>query len=329
MITVTSDGKKQVMLQQYPSTQVTMQSETLLPQPPYDFSLSAAIFSAGDPVIRTFKDGIFRQVLDTGKELVLAEVRSSGTTEEPELSLTLRSDRRLKRGETNRVKEQVATILSIHDDMAPFYRAVAGDPILADLTVRLRGVRAPVTLTVFEALADSIIEQQISLKAAHSIENRLIRAVGKQLVLDDTVYYCYPDPEILATTADSTFRSCGMTVRKGEYLRDVSRLILAGDLDVEGFRQFPDTETVIEELVKIRGIGRWTAELTILRGLHRPDAFPADDVGVRRFISQFYLGGTKISAAEARTFAERWGAWKGFAAYYLEVADLLGIRPGV
>jgi DNA-3-methyladenine glycosylase II len=213
--------------------------------------------------------------------------------------------------------------------MAPFYQGVASDPILADLTVRLRGVRAPVTLTVFEALADSIIEQQISLKAARSIENRLIRAVGKQLVLDDTVYYCYPDPEILARTTDSTFRTCGMTIRKGEYLRDVSRLILAGDLDVEGFRQVPDTETVIEELIKIRGIGRWTAELTILRGLHRPDAFPADDVGVRRFISQFYLGGTKISATEARTFAERWGAWKGFAAYYLEVADLLGIRPAV
>ena len=184
----------------------------------------------------------------------------------------------------------VASLLSINDDMDPFYQAVAGDPILADLTVRLRGVRAPVTLTVFEALADSIIEQQISLKAAHSIENRLIRAVGKQLVLDGTVYYCYPDPEILATTADSTFRACGLTVRKGEYIRDVSRLILAGDLDVEGFRQFPDTESVIEELVKIRGIGRWTAELTILRGLHRPDAFPADDVGVPGSSRSFILG---------------------------------------
>ena len=185
------------------------------------------------------------------------------------------------------------------------------------------------TPTVFEALTDSVIEQQISLKAAHSIGNRLIRAVGKQLALDGTVRYCYPDPEILARTTDTTFRACGLTIRKGEYIRDISRLILAGDLDMEGFRQFPDTESVIGELVKIRGIGRWTAELTILRGLHRPEAFPADDVGVRRFISQYYLGGSRISPAEARTFAERWGAWKGFAAYYLEVADLLGIRPAV
>ena len=308
---------------------MTVPMTSLLPRPPYDFSLSSAIFSTGEPDIRTYRDGVFRQVLAVDKSVVLADVTSYGTTEAPMLSLSLRSDHPVNRQTAQHAESQVAFMLSLSEDVSPFYQAVAGDPVLADLTVRLRGVRAPVTPTVFEALTDSIIEQQISLKAAHSIENRLIRAVGKQLVLDDTVYYCYPDPEILARTTDSTFRTCGMTIRKGEYLRDVSRLILAGDLDVEGFRQVPDTETVIEELIKIRGIGRWTAELTILRGLHRPDAFPADDVGVRRFISQFYLGGTKISATEARTFAERWGAWKGFAAYYLEVADLLGIRPAV
>jgi DNA-3-methyladenine glycosylase II len=306
-----------------------MQPTILLPHPPFDFSLSAAIFSGGEPDIRTFRDGVFRQVLDTGNSRVLAEVTSSGTTEDPKLTLDLHSEHPLSRDEKHLTGALVASIFSIADDPDLFYRAVAGDPVLLDLTARLRGVRAPVTPTVFEALTDSVIEQQISLKAAHSIENRLIRAVGKQLELDGTVWYCYPDPEILALTTDTTFRACGLTIRKGEYIRDVSRMILAGDLDVEGFRQFPDTESVIGELVKIRGIGRWTAELTVLRGLHRPDAFPADDVGVRRFISQYYLDGRKISAAEARTFAERWGAWKGFAAYYLEVADLLGIRPSV
>ena len=306
-----------------------MQPITLLPRPPYDFSLSAAIFSTGESDIRTFKNGVFWQVLDTGKARVLAEVRSTGTTEDPKLALTLRSDHPVSRDDVQRARERVAYILSISDDMDLFYRAVTGDPILADLNARLRGLRAPVTQTVFEALTDSIIEQQISLKAARSIENRLIRTVGKELALEGNVYYSPPDPEILARTPDSTFRTCGLTVRKGEYLRDTSRLILNGDLDVEGFRNYQDTEEVIEKLVKIRGIGRWTAELTILRGLHRPDAFPADDVGVRRFISRFYLGGRKISSADARTFAERWGEWKGFAAYYLEVADMLGISPAV
>ena len=312
-----------------PCPQVTMQHTTLLPRPPYDFSLSAAIFSTGDPDIRTVKDGIFRQVLDTGIARVLAEVRSSGTTEDPELSLTLRSDRPITKTGTNHAGELVASQLSIHDDMAPFYQGVASDPILADLTVRLRGVRAPVTLTVFEALADSIIEQQISLKAARSIANRLIRATGKKLALDKKVFYCYPDAEILATTPDSTFRTCGLTSRKGEYIRGIAQLILNGDLNAEGFRKCRDTEKIIEELTQIRGIGRWTAELTSLRGLHRPDAFPADDVGIRRFISRYYFRDRKISPAEARTFAGRWGDWKGFAVFYLEVADLLGVRPAV
>jgi DNA-3-methyladenine glycosylase II len=78
-------------------------------------------------------------------------------------------------------------------------------------------------------------------------------------------------------------------------------------------------------MVTIRGSA--LARATILRGLHRMDSFPADDVGVRRFLSQVYLNGEKVSPDAARVFAERWGAWKGFAAYYLEVADLLGILP--
>ena len=113
-------------------------------------------------------------------------------------------------------------------------------------------------------------------------------------------------------------------MRKGEYIREISRKILEGTLDLERFKTFPDTEPIISELMKVRGIGRWTAELTILRGLHRPDAFPADDVGVRRFISNVYHNGEKISPADARLFAHQWGDWKGFAAYYLEIADLMG-----
>jgi DNA-3-methyladenine glycosylase II len=221
----------------------------------------------------------------------------------------------------------ISRILSIDDDLSPFYAVIAADPLLSDIARQLRGVRAPATPTVFEALTDSIIEQQISLKAARSIENRLIRMTGQQLEHEGRIWYCYPEPAALAEVTDTGFRSCGLTIRKGEYIRDISRQIVDGDLDVEAFRAYPDTESVVSEMVKLRGIGRWTAELTILRGIHRPDAFPADDIAVRRFISRFYHGGMKVSSADARLFAERWGGYKGFAAYYLEVADLLGIHP--
>jgi DNA-3-methyladenine glycosylase II len=299
----------------------------LLPRPPFDFSLSAAIFSSGDPQIRLFQNGVFRQVLATADGPVLAMVRSTGSTEKPALLLTVSSDHPVSRKQVQESREKISSMFSIADNLTSFYAAVAADPILSDIILQLRGVKAPTTATVFEALTDSIVEQQISLKAARSIENRLIRQAGQQILHEGTVYYCYPTPAALAEIPDSMYRSCGLTIRKGEYIRDISRQIVEGELDVEAFRGYPDTESVISEMVKLRGIGRWTAELTILRGLHRPDAFPADDIAVRRFISRFYHGGMKVSSADARMFAERWGGYKGFAAYYLEVADLLGIQP--
>lgn len=298
----------------------------LYPKMPYNFHLSAMIFSGGDQQIRTYKEGIFRQVLDIQGTTVLVNVFSQGTADVPELYFTISPDVLAESGYAA-AGNLISSMFNIRDDLAPFYRAVEQDRIMTSLVSQLRGVKSPTTLTVFEALVDSIIEQQISLKVAHSTENRLIRALGTPLALGDKVYYGYPNPHMLAGATDSIFRTCGLTRRKGEYIRGISQQILSGALDPESFRTYPDTEMIISELTKIRGIGRWTAELTILRGLHRSDAFPADDIGVRRFISRYYLGNKKISSAEARSFAERWGTWKGYAAYYLEIADLLGISP--
>jgi DNA-3-methyladenine glycosylase II len=295
----------------------------LRPVPPFDFSRTAAIFSRGDPGIRVYRDGIFRQALDIDGIPLLVEVRSGGTTGLPELSIAIKADHRVTARIKKRAGELISRIFSTGDDLSPFYRAMETDPVMAGLVRQLCGLRAPSTPSVFEALVDSVIEQQISLHVAQGIEHRLIRALGNTISTDGTTFYCYPTAPALAETTDAMFRAFGLTLRKGEYIRGISRQILAGDIDPEAFRDEPDTEAVIHEMMKIRGIGRWTAELSILRGLHRPDAFPADDVGVRRFISKYYRGGKKITAAEARDFAERWGAWKGFAAYYLEVADLL------
>jgi len=304
-----------------------MPTFTIEPVPPFDFDLTAAIFASGDPQIRLFRNGKFWQVLDTGDTMVLAEVYSRGTVERPNIAVSCRSSRPIKKAILDATRDTVAGIFNTGDDPARFYAAMAKDGIMNGLTCRLRCLRCPATPTVFEALVDSVIEQQISLTAARSVENRLIMAVGKSLELDGEVYYCYPTAEILAEVPDTRFRACGLTLRKGEYIRGISRRILDGDLDLAAFRNYPDTESIISELVTVRGIGRWTAELAILRGLHRPDAFPADDVGVRRFISRYYRNSEKISSADARIFAERWGNYRGFAAYYLEVADLLKIHP--
>jgi DNA-3-methyladenine glycosylase II len=300
---------------------------TIDPVPPFDLDLTAAIFACGDPQIRAYREGCFRQALIVNGVPIVIEVRSTGTSRQPKLKVSGHPGRPFRKTMQSSLKNSVETLFGTNDDPARFYAAIERDEIMSGLVRRLEGLRCPETPTVFEALVDSVIEQQISLAAARKVENRLIRATGKTVGFNGETWYCYPAPEILAEVTDDCFRTCGLTRRKGEYIRGISRSILDGDLDPEGFRTNPDTESIISELMKIRGIGRWTAELAILRGLHRPDAFPADDIAVRRFISRFYLAGKKVSSAEARVFSEKWGNYRGFAAFYLEVADLLGIMP--
>jgi DNA-3-methyladenine glycosylase II len=112
-----------------------------------------------------------------------------------------------------------------------------------------------------------------------------------------------------------------LSTRKAEYIRNISDMILKGDIDLESYRKYGDSQRIVEELDKIRGIGVWTAELTIVRSMSKYDVIPADDLGLRRVISHFYCKGRTITAEEVRRITEDWGRWKGLAAFYLIVAE--------
>ena len=299
----------------------------LFPVPPYNFNLSARIFSRGDPAIRIFDRGVYRQALDIQGNPTLIEVRSVGTPDLPRLEVNATPGTEGVPAEDSVIRDIVSSMFNIYDDLVPFYHAVREDPVMADLTRQFHGLKSPTTPTLFEALVDSIIEQQISLEVAHRLQVRLIKKTGKQFEKGTTVYYCYPSPEALAVAPVTLFRECGMTIRKGEYIRGLSGSIVSGDLDLDKFRGYEDTGRIIREMMEIRGVGKWTAELTIIRGIHKLDAFPADDVGLQRILSRFYRNGEKVSSHEARLIADGWGTWQGLAAFYLDLAEYLGVVP--
>jgi DNA-3-methyladenine glycosylase II len=257
---------------------------------------------------------------DAGDMPVLITIRSSGTAQSPMLSIGITGEMQVSPELAGGILEMVRYILSLDEDLSPFYRDLGGDPVLSRLFGRLHGLKCPVTPTVFEALVDSIIEQQISLAVAYQLEHRLIRQTGASLVLGERTYYCYPKPSVLARAPLDLYRSCGLTIRKSEYIRDIATLIDEGKLDPEAMSGM-ETGDIIEKLCSIRGVGRWTAELTLLRGFHRYDAFPAADIALRRMIANLIGLNRKISVDEAREIAEPWGRWKGLVAFYLEVAE--------
>jgi DNA-3-methyladenine glycosylase II len=293
--------------------------------PPFSFSLSSEIFADGDRQIRNYEQARFWQVLRVNGKLVLATVEDAGTVDNPKVSVELKSDKPITTVDKKGAEEAVNALFHLDLDLKPFYETVKNDETMADITSKLWGLKSPTTPTVFEALVDSIVEQQISLKVANSLETRIIKKFGDALDLDGDIYHIYPTPQSLATISIEELRACGISFRKAEYIKGASTLIAEGKLDLEGFRSYESLGQIIKELDAIRGIGVWTAELTMLRGMQRLEALPADDLGLRRVIARYYRNGKPIKSAEARKIAENWGEWKGLAAYYLVVADMKDI----
>jgi DNA-3-methyladenine glycosylase II len=160
----------------------------------------------------------------------------------------------------------------------------------------------------FTTLARSIVGQQISAKAAQSVWERFAAAVGG-------VSTRLLPAAVLALDVDA-LRAAGLSARKTDYLADLARHFESGAVHVREWQRMDD-ESIIEELVAIRGIGRWTAEMFLIFHLMRPNVLPVDDLGLIKGISVNYFSGEPVSRAEAREVGEAWAPFRSVATWYI------------
>jgi DNA-3-methyladenine glycosylase II len=201
-----------------------------------------------------------------------------------------------------------------NDPVSPDYWEAAcrhlkrGDRVMKRLIPRFGEARLQSRGDAFTTLARSVVGQQISVKAAQSVWNRLAQAAacdGGPL-----------RPEAVLALPAQGLREAGLSTRKAEYLADLARHFGEGRVHVAQWSGMPD-EAIIEELVAIRGIGRWTAEMFLIFHLMRPDVLPLDDLGLLKGISLNYFSGETVSRAEAREVAEAWSPYRTVATWYL------------
>ncbi len=160
----------------------------------------------------------------------------------------------------------------------------------------------------FTTLARSIVGQQISVRAAQSVWERFIALSGGRSTR--------LQPAAVLALEVTAMREAGLSARKVEYLRDLAIHFTDGTVHVRQWQQMDD-EAIIEELVAVRGIGRWTAEMFLIFHLMRPNVLPLDDVGLLRGISLNYFSGEPVSRAEAREVGDAWAPYRSVATWYL------------
>jgi DNA-3-methyladenine glycosylase II len=194
-------------------------------------------------------------------------------------------------------------------------KLAAADPVMSDLVERLGPMSVaerrkrrgqPPRDDPYVALVRAVVGQQLSTKAARTIYERLVA------LFDDGV----PSPEQLLAADEDALRGAGLSGRKVEYLRDLATHVIDGELELDRLNELSDSE-VIDEIVAVRGLGQWTAEMFLMFHLGRPDVVSGGDLGIRRAIQIEYGLDEPPSPEEVVERAEAWRPHRSLACIYL------------
>jgi DNA-3-methyladenine glycosylase II len=184
------------------------------------------------------------------------------------------------------------------------------DPTLAGLIAAFPGIHLTRRSDPFTTLSRAIVGQQISVKAAQSIWDRFAAAAG------GTGSPVRLDPARVARMRLPALTAVGLSGRKAEYLRDLARHFKDGSLDPAQWPALSD-EALIEALVDVKGIGRWTAEMFLIFHELRPDVFPLDDIGLQKAIARHYFAGRRRARRTLERLGRRWQPYRSVATWYL------------
>lgn len=201
-------------------------------------------------------------------------------------------------------------------DAARLLGDVAADAVFAAVARRFRGLRPVLIADLFETMVWAILGQQINVRFAAKLKRALVEQFGARLDVDGQSYLLFPPAATLAGLShERDLRPLQFSRQKSEYTILVARAIADGALDLDALLVAPPDEA-LARLMALKGIGRWTAEYVLMRGIGHPDIIPAGDGGLRRAIGVAYGFGRLATEAEVRVIAERWAPWRGYAAFY-------------
>ena len=249
----------------------------------------------------------YRRLLETPDGLVLVEVENRGTIDEPDVRYWLRHGARPPAARAALVGT-LRRILGLDVDPEPLRQLAGAVRGLRPAALALRGMRPPRFSGLFEAFANVVPFQQLSLDAGVAIVGRLVERFGERLERDGRRLHAFPAAHTIARARLERLRQCGLSARKAETLRSLARGIASGELSEEEISSMSSAEA-LRLMVQLPGIGPWSASLVLLRGLGRLDVFPPGDVGAQSGLRA--LMRLRPQAPLGRII-ERFGEYRGY-----------------
>lgn len=282
---------------------------------PFDFQrvfrdVTRAPFQLTEIVNENAMSGVF----PIGTGLVGAQIEGSGEVEDVQISVTWE----VLSGQvgSEEIKSYFRDLFQTDVDLGKFYRHVSGDEVLASLTTRLYGFKFIRKHSFFEAMATAIIDQQLNVAFATTLRERFIRQFGRRIEWRGASHHIFPQPQDLTDVTPAVLRPLQFSQRKAEYILDIAGALRERTLRPEALAGLDDA-ALLQALMTLRGVGRWTAEYVGMMAFGRVDYLPAADIGLQRAIQLLYKLPERPTEAEVRIRGEAWRPFRGLATFYL------------
>ena len=289
---------------------------SLEPTPPFRLDLTAWAIRRRPGNEVDFWDGeTYKRVLAVRSKPVLISVTQPGGVDAPRLEVTASGAYQGALAK-DAIVFALERLLGLRIDLTAFYERAAKHPRLYELSNRFRGLKPPRFPTVWEGVVNGIACQQLSLTVGILLLNRLSAACGLAFEGSTGVRYAFPRPDELAVAAPETVRSLGFSAAKTRALIELGQEISAGRLDLESLADL-DNDQAVSQLVELRGVGRWTAEYTLLRGLGRIDLFPGDDIGARNNLERWMRLRKPLDYDRVARVISKWKPYGGLIYFHL------------
>nr|WP_237497293.1 DNA-3-methyladenine glycosylase [Lysinibacillus sp. HST-98] len=228
----------------------------------------------------------------------------------------LNDSRPIEKWEQEKIVTYIHEWFDLDNDLTPFYEMANSDPLLQIPAQKFSGLRVIGIPDLFEALCWGVLGQQINLAFAYSLKRQFVESFGDSIEWNVKKYWVFPPYERIAQLTPTDLAAIKMTVKKSEYIIGIARLMANGDLSKEQLKKM-DFKEAEKSLIKIRGIGPWTANYVLMRCLRFQTAFPIDDVGLINSIKSLRNMNRKPTKEEILELSEPWKNWESYATFYL------------
>jgi DNA-3-methyladenine glycosylase II len=289
---------------------------TLRPVPPFRLDLTVwALRRRSRNLIDRWDGTTYRRVIVLGERPTELEVRQAGASGTPKLTVTATPPPQTLL-EQRRVRSVVDRLLGLRIDLTDWYHMAAGDVRLRPLADAFRGMKPPRFPTIFEAVVNAFACQQLSLEVGLELLNRLATISSSRLGRLGDVRYAFPTAQNIARLPPQKYRAIGFSRQKVRALLDLARPITRREVELEPLAR-EDDAVVRQRLLELRGVGRWTAEYVLLRGLGRLHVFPGDDVGAQKRLARWLGRSRPLDYAGVRRAVEGWQPYAGLVYFHL------------